>query len=441
MEKMIVQPQSADQTVAPGEGAELRKRAIAVGIGNFMEWFDFAIYGYFAAVIGQIFFPSTAPGVSLLSSLAVFAVGFLSRPLGAVVLGPIGDKLGRRAVLIITVFGMGLTTTLIGLLPGYASIGIAAPVLLVALRFLQGMMVGGEWSSAGIYIVESAPANRRASAASVITATAGAAFLFGTAIAAVINSSLSSEEVMQWGWRIPFVASILMAGVAMYIRRKLGDTPVYAELERKRANNTLETVSTQVKWRAFVISFAFAALFGVSLYYFITYANTHLTQTVGLGKPTALWLCSAALVVYTLINPIVGRLSDRFGRRPFVLTAALGLTVLAYPVFLLMNTGNYIAILAGLLIMAVLVAITAVMDVVLLVEVFPASIRSTGAAVGHNVALALLAGPGPFIAVALIQATHNPNIPAMYLAGVSLACFIVLWFLLPETKDRDITRG
>lgn len=441
MEHTIARPTGRDHNAVQNDAAELRKRAIAVGIGNFMEWFDFAIYGYFALVIGQLFFPSSAPGVSLLSSLAVFAVGFLARPLGAVVLGPIGDKLGRRAVLIITVFGMGLATTLIGLLPGYASIGIAAPILLVVLRFLQGMMVGGEWSSAGIYIVESAPANRQATAASVITGTAGAAFLCGTAIAAVITTSLSEEAVIQWGWRVPFVASIVMAGVAMYIRRKLGDTPVYEELERKRANNTLETVSSRAKWRAFVISFAFSALFGVSLYYFITYANTHLTQTVGLGKSTALWLCSATLVIYTLLNPIVGRLSDRFGRRPFVLTAAFGLTVLAYPVFLLLNTGNYAAILAGLLILAVLVAITAVMDVVLLVEVFPASIRSTGAAVGHNVALALLAGPGPFIAVALIQATHNPNIPAVYLAGVSLVCFIVLWFLLPETKDRDITRG
>ncbi|MDD2057165.1 MFS transporter [Pseudomonas sp. GD03860] len=441
MQDSIVQSVKGERAVSSSDAAELRKRAIAVGIGNFMEWFDFAIYGYFAAVIGQLFFPSTAPGVSLLSSLAVFAVGFLSRPLGAVVLGPIGDKLGRRAVLIITVFGMGLATTLIGLLPDYASIGIAAPILLVALRFLQGMMVGGEWSSAGIYIVESAPANRRATAASVITGTAGAAFLCGTAIAAIITASLSDADLMAWGWRVPFVASIVMAGVAMYIRRKLGDTPVYEALEHKRATNALEPVSRQAKQRAFVISFAFSALFGVSLYYFITYANTHLTQTVGLGKSTALWLCSVALVLYTLFNPIVGRLSDRFGRRPFVLASAAGLTLLAYPVFLLMNTGSFAAILLGLVIMAVLVAITAVMDVVLLVEVFPASIRSTGAAVGHNVALALLAGPGPFIAVALIQATHNPNIPAAYLAGVSLICFIVLWFLLPETKDRDITRG
>jgi MHS family proline/betaine transporter-like MFS transporter len=418
-----------------------RKRSIAVGIGNFMEWFDFAIYGYFAAVIGQTFFPSSAPGVSLLSSLAVFAVGFLSRPLGAVVLGPVGDRLGRRAVLVITVFGMGVTTTLIGLLPGYSVLGTLAPVLLVLLRFIQGMMVGGEWSSAGIYIVESAPKDARASAASVITGTAGAAFLSGTFIAAAISVSLSETDVASWGWRLPFVASIVMTVIAMYIRRSLGDTPVYEELQRKRATHSIEPVSSRDKIHAFVVTFAFSALFGVSLYYFITYANNHLTQTVGLSKPASLWLCSLALSMYTIFQPLVGKLSDRVGRRPLVLVSALGLTVLAYPIFLLLNTGNYIAILIGLVVMAALVAITAVMDVVLLVEVFPASIRSTGAAVGHNVALAVLAGPGPFIAAALIQYTHNPNIPAWYLSGVSLVCFIVLWFMLPETKGRDLTRG
>ncbi|MDN8018960.1 MFS transporter [Burkholderia multivorans] len=430
-----------DRSADAAAGADLRKRAFAVGIGNFMEWFDFAIYGYFAAIIGKTFFPSAAPGVSLLSALAVFAVGFLSRPLGAVVLGPIGDRLGRRAVLIVTVFGMGVSTTLIGLLPGYAAIGLAAPVLLVVLRFLQGMMVGGEWSSAGIYIVESAPRTRRALAASVITGTAGAAFLVGTFIAALLSMLLSELQLAAWGWRLPFVASVFMTLVAIYIRRRLGDTPVYEEVQRKRALHGVDAVPRGERMRAMLTTFAFSALFGVSLYYFITYANNHLTQTVGLSKTASLWLCSLALLLYTLFQPLVGLLSDRIGRRPLVLASALGLTLLAYPVFLLMNTGNTAAILAGLIVLAALVAVTAVMDVVLLVEVFPASIRSSGAAVGHNLALAVLAGPGPFIAAALIRWTRNPDIPAAYLAGISLVCFVILYVTLPETKGRDIAKG
>ncbi|WP_186069461.1 MFS transporter [Burkholderia gladioli] len=430
-----------DRSADAAAGADLRKRAFAVGIGNFMEWFDFAIYGYFAAIIGKTFFPSAAPGVSLLSALAVFAVGFLSRPLGAVVLGPIGDRLGRRAVLIVTVFGMGVSTTLIGLLPGYAAIGLAAPVLLVVLRFLQGMMVGVEWSSAGIYIVESAPRTRRALAASVITGTAGAAFLVGTFIAALLSMLLSELQLATWGWRLPFVASVFMTLVAIYIRRRLGDTPVYEEVQRKRALHGVDAVPRGERMRAMLTTFAFSALFGVSLYYFITYANNHLTQTVGLSKTASLWLCSLALLLYTLFQPLVGLLSDRIGRRPLVLASALGLTLLAYPVFLLMNTGNTAAILAGLIVLAALVAVTAVMDVVLLVEVFPASIRSSGAALGHNLALAVLAGPGPFIAAALIRWTRNPDIPAAYLAGISLVCFVILHVTLPETKGRDIANG
>lgn len=421
-----------------GGQVDIRKRAIAVGIGNFMEWFDFAVYGYFAAVIGMLFFPSSAPGVSLLSSLAVFAVGFLSRPFGALILGPIGDRFGRRAVLIITVFGMGVCTTIIGLLPTYEAIGIAAPVLLIAMRFVQGMMVGGEWSSAGIYIVESAPANRRATAASVITGTAGLAFLFGTFVAATITTTLSDAQLTAWGWRLPFVASIVMTGIAIFIRRKLGDTPVYEEMVRQR--DSAQAPSKAVRRRAFITTFAFSALFGVSLYYFVTYANNHLVTTVGLPRSTALWLCSIALVVYVIVNPLIGRLSDRIGRRKLLLGAAAALTVLAFPIFLLINSGNSAAILLGLIILGGLVAVTAVMDVVLLVEVFPASIRSTGAALGHNLALAILAGPGPFIAAALIRMTGDANLPAAYLAGVSLLCLLVLCKTLPETRDNDISR-
>lgn len=425
----------------PGQPGLSRKQVLAVGIGNFMEWFDFAIYGYFAAVIGSIYFPSDAAGVSLLSSLAVFAVGFVSRPFGALILGPIGDRFGRKTVLMITVFGMGVFTTLIGLLPGYATLGITAPILLVILRFLQGMMVGGEWSAAGIFLVESAPAHRRASAASVVTFTAGIAFLVGTATAAAINANLSDEQVYSWGWRVPFVLSIVMTFIAVFIRRKLNDTPVYHELQEKKANHTLERVSSKDKFNAFVLSFAFSALFLVSLYFFITYANNHLVSVLGLSKTNALWLCSASLVVYCILHPLVGRFSDRYGRRKLALFAAAGLTVMAYPIFLLMNTGKPALILLGLTILAFLVAISAVMNVVLLVEVFPASIRSTGAALGHNVSSALLAGPGPFIAAALIQYTGNPNVPAWYLAAVSLASLLILYTRLPETQHVDLSAG
>jgi MHS family proline/betaine transporter-like MFS transporter len=232
-----------------------------------------------------------------------------------------------------------------------------------------------------------------------------------------------------------------MTFIAVFIRRKLNDTPVYHELQEKKANNTLERVSSKDKLNAFVLSFAFSALFLVSLYYFITYANNHLVSILGMSKTSALWLCSASLVVYCILHPLVGRFSDHYGRRKLALFAAAGLTVMAYPIFIMMNSGKPALILLGLIIMAFLVAISAVMNVVLLVEVFPASIRSTGAALGHNVSSALLAGPGPFIAAALIQYTGNPNVPAWYLAAVSLLCFLILYTRLPETKNVDLSAG
>ncbi|CAA0112278.1 Proline/betaine transporter [Starkeya nomas] len=421
--------------------AELRKAHAAVAIGNFVEWFDFAIYGYFAAIIGRVFFPSAEPGISLLSSLAVFAVGFVSRPLGALIFGPLGDRYGRKPVLATTIAGMGLVTALIGLLPGYASIGIAAPILLIILRFLQGMMVGGEWTSAGIFIVESAPPDHRAVAASLVTCTAGLAYVAGTSTAVVLSATLSDDTILSWGWRLPFLSSVVLAAIGLYIRRELDETPVFNAIKLKRSNADFSPASLRDNVRALTVSLSFSSLFGVSLYYLLVYAANHLSQTVGLSRVDALWPCAVALTISVAANPVFGYLSDAFGRRPLVLASAAGLSLFGYPLFLILNTSNISLILIALTMLGILVAMEAVMNVILLVEVFPASIRSSGAAIGHNLALALLAGPSPLIGAGLVYMTGDANAPGWYLALISIICFFVLWFLLPETRGKDIAKG
>ncbi|NYI70208.1 MHS family proline/betaine transporter-like MFS transporter [Naumannella cuiyingiana] len=430
---------STQSPTAASAGVDLRKRGLAVGIGNFMEWFDFAIYGYFAAVIGAQFFPSDDPSASLLASLATFAAGFLARPIGALVLGPLGDRLGRRAVLVITVFGMGVATALMGLLPTFDQIGIWAPALMVVLRLVQGMMVGGEWSSAAAYLIESAPGTRRARTATILTTTAGLAFLTGTVLATLLTATLSAEQVAAWGWRLPFLASFVMAVVAIYIRRRLGETPVFEQVAARRAAGETAPLRADAVARAFVLALTFSALFGVSLYYLITYANNHLSGVVGMARFDALLACSIGLGCYVLVNPLIGMIADRIGRRPVVLASAAGLVLLGLPIFWLWDTGSFPLVLLGLVVLGVLVAMAGVMNVVLLVEVFPASIRSSGAALGHNIALALLAGPGPFIAALLIRLTGNSLAPAGYLVAVALLAGIVLATLLPETLRRDIS--
>lgn len=418
-----------------------RKRMLAVGIGNFMEWFDFAIYGYFAAIIGAQFFPSGDKTAEMLSALAVFAVGFISRPVGAIILGPIGDRFGRRSVLIITVLGMGVITALIGLTPAYTSIGVLAPIIVVILRLLQGMMVGGEWTSAATYIGESAPTKKRALYASVVTATAGLAFLVGTFFAVLLTAVMDAESLASWGWRIPFIASLGMAIVAVYIRRKLEDTPVYEQMKLKRANNEIETTSWRLRTKALLMTFAFSGVFGVSLYYLVTYMNNYMSGPVGMERFDALLTTGIVMAIYVAFNPLVGIAADRFGRRPVNRLGIVGLIVWPLPAFLLVSTGNPLLAILGLIPFALFVACTAVTNNVLLVEVFPASIRSTGSAIGYNLAYAILAGPGPLIAAGLVASTGILISPAFYVIAVAVFALAVLWPLLPETRGTDISRG
>ncbi|ALE73549.1 MFS transporter [Pseudonocardia sp. EC080625-04] len=412
--------------------ARSRQVVGAAAAGNVLEWFDFALYGFFAVTIGQLFFPSTSPTASLLAALAVFGVAFIMRPLGGVVLGRLADRTGRRPALTLSVLLMGVSTTLIACLPSHATIGVAAPLLLVALRCVQGFSAGGEYAGATTYLLENAPSHRRGLWSSIISATSAIGVLLAGVVALGATAWLTEEQVTAWGWRLPFLLAAPLAVVGLYIRYRLDDTPVFQELE---ARDEVPQEPLRSLGRSGI------GRIGLGFYYLATYVVTHLTTVVGLGRTEALLLTIAGLAIYSLVCPLAGMSGDRWGRRPTILLGGLGLAVVAIPSFLLIGSGTPALILIGLTAFAMFEALANVMLGLLLVELFPARTRVSGSAIGFNLAQAAVGGPGPLVAATLAAGLGLAVAPAFYVVAVALLATIALARYLPETRGTDLITG
>jgi MFS transporter, MHS family, proline/betaine transporter len=418
---------------------KLGQAAFAVGVGNFMEWYDFAVYGFFAVIIGQLFFAGDSPAVGVLSALAVFAVGFFMRPLGGLILGPIGDKYGRRVALSISVLAMGLATTLIGILPTYEVIGIAAPLLLVLMRCVQGLSAGGEWTGSAAFLIEGAPKRRRALFGSVISGTAALASMVGSGFALWLSTIMTEQQIMDYGWRIPFLAALPLAAIGLYVRMKLDDTPVFNELQATRHVDAAPLKHGAKKnLKPILLSIAFAAVQGLGYYYLATYVVNYLQVTLELDRANALLLSGIGLFIYMCLCPVAGLLSDRFGRRKLNIIGTIGYVILPIPVFMIMATGNPVLIILGLILLGMTQCLVSVTTVVMLVELFPASTRATSSAIGFNIALAFIAGPGPYAGAFLAASLGNAVAPAFYQVLVAGLALIVLAKWLPESSKQNI---
>ncbi|UVJ41824.1 MFS transporter [Pseudomonas sp. LS1212] len=418
--------------------ATLRKVISAAAIGNFVEWFDFAVYGFLATTIALQFFPSDDASAALLKTFAVFAVAFAFRPLGGIFFGMLGDRIGRKKALATTILLMAGATTLIGLLPSYAAIGVMAPVLLTLIRCAQGFSAGGEYAGACAYLMEHAPRTQRAWYGSFVPVSTFSAFACAAVVAYALESSLTAEAMSSWGWRVPFLVAAPLGIVGLYLRWRLDETPAFKAVAKEDAvahSPLRETLSTH--GAAICCLGAFVSLTALSFYMFTTYFATYLQVAGGLSRASALLISVIALLFAAAMCPLAGAFSDKVGRRATVVTACVLLMVVVYPAFLMASSGSFAASVIGVLLLAVGAVLCGVVTAALLSETFPTRTRYTASAITYNLAYTIFGGTAPLMATWLITQTGSNLSPAFYLIAVSLLA-LAGGLALPETSKISL---
>lgn len=423
------------QQVSP---ATLRKVIAASAIGNFVEWFDFAVYGFLAVTIASLFFPPGNPTLALLQTFAVFAVSFALRPLGGIVFGILGDRIGRKRVLSITVLLMAGSTTLIGLLPTYTSIGLLAPLLLAVARCLQGFSAGGEYAGACAFVMEHAPTEQKARYGSFVPVSTFLAFASAAGLVFGLDQLISSEQMQAWGWRLPFLIAAPLGLVGLYMRLRLDESPAFKAMasepapEHSPLKETLRLHSATIACLG-----AFISATALSFYMFTTYLTTYMQVVGGATRPTALLASLMALIFAGLLCPFIGRYSDYVGRRRTILTAGVALIVAVYPAFTLATSGALLPSALGAMLLAVGAVICGVVTAVLLSEQFPTRVRYTASAFTYNLAYTLFGGTAPLVATWLIEQTGDRMAPAYYLIVIALIA-LAGGLALPESAKRPL---
>ena len=412
-----------------------RKVVISGMLGNGLEWYDYALYGQLSFVFAEIFFPSNDAGVSLIMTYLTFAVGFVFRPLGAVIFGRIGDTFGRKKALVSSMILMACATGCLGLLPTYESIGVLAPILLIFIRILQGLSLGGAFSGSMSYVVEHAPQSMRARAGSVTVLSLVIGFLAGSIVATTISSLMSAEEFHDWGWRLPFFVGVLIGFVGYYIREHGEESPAY---EAAKASGTLSKHPTRdaftIYRKKMIEGFAMYLFVTIPFYcisiYFIGYSKAHL----GLSQHEALLINSMAMLAMFLPIWPAAKLADRIGRKKVLMGAILAMGVIVYPAFYLMQSGNFWDVAIAQCLLAFIAGMYISPIPALLVELFPTRIRYTGMSLSYNFC-AILGGLTPTIAEFLIRETGN-NMSIMFLLiAAGVASFTALYLYHDRWKE------
>ena len=418
----------------------LNKKALIAGFsGNILEWYDFTVYGFFATIIGSQFFPDEDKVVQLISAFGVFAAGYLMRPIGGIIFGNIGDKQGRKKALLISVLLMAIPTTLIGFLPTYKDIGWYAALLLVILRLLQGLSVGGEFTGSISFLVEKAPKGKRGFFGSWSTFGVFGGMLLGSALASIITALLTKEQLHDFGWRIPFLFGAVIGIVGLYLRKGMGEEEGYDETKS-------ESVSTKTPLAEFWAYHKMKALkimllswaFGVSVYLIFIFLPSYLHTFHNVKLDDALSAHTISLIVLMLLIPMFGHLTDRLGRKVILLISLIGFVAFTYPLFGLMFQNTFTAILIAMLVFALFEAMFQAVMPALMTETFPKSVRYTGLSVSYNFSLAIFGGTTPLVCTWLVKVSGgNVWMPAYYLIATCILGIVVALFI-PETYKKEL---
>lgn len=428
------------------DGSMLKKAIGGTVVGNLMEWYDVGVYGYLAVIIGKLFMPDTVdPAIQTLFSLGVFAVTFVARPLGGVILGQLGDRVGRQKVLVFTLLMMALATFGIGILPDYSVWGVAAPILLVVLKLIQGFSTGGEYAGATTFITEYAPDKRRGFFASLLDLGSYMGFALGAAFVSTLQLTLSEDVMEGFAWRIPFLVALPLGVIALWFRSKIEDTPAFKEAQEaaNRASDDARNSADAPKgvidlvkayWRELLTGFVLVSAANTAGYALTSYMPTYLTETLKYDPVHGNLLTLPILVGMSLCIPLAGMLSDSIGRRKVLFIGSGSAVVLAIPAFLFMMHGQIWSTLTGLALLAIPVVFYVSNLASSLPALFPTASRYGGMGISYNFAVAIFGGFAPFIMQALVTMTNSSLAPAFWVMGTSVAGIIAVCFLKESAR-------
>jgi MHS family proline/betaine transporter-like MFS transporter len=433
-----------DQGLREVPPEQIKKAVAGAAMGNCIEWYDFGVFGFMPAILGQVFFNASSTSEGALATFAVLAITFIVRPFGSFVFGPLGDKIGRQKVLALTIILMSGSTFIIGLLPSYATIGPASAVLLILLRTVQGFSAGGEYGGAATFIAEYAPDRKRGFWGSWLEFGTLVGFAMGAGFVTLFTMLLGDEAMHSWGWRLPFLLAGPLGLIGLYLRTRLEDTPLFQELEKKQLVEKSPLKALIKKhWTSILHLIGIVVMLNVADYIVITYLETYLKDVIGFTGNTPLLIILATIFFMLIVIVPIGMLSDRIGRKPLLIASCVGFLALPIPAFSIMEAakGDRSALKLGLgvaMIAAPLVLILAVLAATL-PAMFPTQERYGGFSIGYSISTALFGGTASYIVGSLVKATGNNLWPAYYLMGAAAIAAIPI-LLLPETAGISLRR-